>query len=70
MALNMERVDRTAITIATFADAEQEDRAFWHSRTPEERMTYLEWLRQRNWGYDPTTTRLQRVLAVVERSAG
>jgi hypothetical protein len=31
---------------------------------------YVEWLRQRNWGYDPTTTRLQRVLAVVERSAG
>ena len=70
MALNMERVDRTAIAITTFADAEQEERNFWHSRTPEERLTYLEWLRQRNWGYDPTTTRLQRVLAIVERSAG
>jgi len=70
MSLNLERLDRTVSSVATFADAEQEDRIFWHSRTPEERLMYVEWLRQRNWGYDPTTTRLQRVLAVVERSAG
>ena len=70
MPLKLERLDRTVSSVTTFADAEQEDRAFWHSRTPEERMTYLEWLRQRNWGYDPTTARLQRVLAVIERPAG
>ena len=68
MALDLEHMDRTVCGITTFAEAEREERAFWHRRTPEERLEYVEWLRQRNWGYDPTTTRLQRVLAVVERS--
>jgi hypothetical protein len=70
MSLNLERLDRTVVGVTTFLEAEQEDRQFWHSRTPEERLTYVEWLRQRNWGYDSATTRLQRVLAVVERSSG
>lgn len=69
MPLNLERLDCTVSSVATFADVEQENRTFWHSRTPEERLMYVEWLRQRNWDYDPTTTRLQRTLAVVERSA-
>jgi len=46
MPLNLERLDRTVSSVTTFADAEQEDRAFWHSRTPEERLMYVEWLRQ------------------------
>jgi len=52
MSLNLERLDRTVVGVTTFAEAEQEDRQFWHSRTPEERLIYVEWLRQRNWGYD------------------
>ncbi len=70
MPLNFERLDRTMAGVSTFEELEQETRAFWHSRTPEERLQYVEKLRQMNWGYDPTTTRLQRVLAVVERPAG
>jgi hypothetical protein len=68
MSLNLERLDRTVVGVTTFAEAKQEDRQFWHNRTPEERLVYVEWLRQRNWRYDPATTRFQRVLAVVERS--
>ena len=67
--MNLERLDRSVVSVTTFAEAEQEDRQFWYNRTPEERLIYVEWLRQRNWGYDPATTRLQRVLAIIERSS-
>lgn len=38
---------------------------YWHSRTPQERLWALELMRQRFYGYDPATTRIQRVLEIV-----
>jgi hypothetical protein len=67
--LNFEKMDRTVGGITTFEELEEETRAFWHSRTPEERLRTLEWLWQGAYaGYD-STTRLQRVLTVVKRSS-
>ncbi len=43
-----------------------DERAYWHSRTPLERLKALESLRQTFYGYDPTTARVQRVLKVLE----
>jgi hypothetical protein len=60
------KLDKTAVSVASRYD-KPDDRAYWHSKTPEERMVALEFLRQVAYGYDPDTERLQRVLEVVER---
>lgn len=58
------RLDRTALFVfSSFAEAEAADRAYWHSRTPLERLEALELMRQSAYGYeDPTASRLERVL--------
>jgi hypothetical protein len=60
------QIDKTAFSVMSFAEAAEEDRTFWRSKTPEERLAALELLRQIHYGYDPATTRLQRVLEIVE----
>jgi hypothetical protein len=59
-------MDKTAFSVSSFVEAAEDDRTFWQSKTPEERLAALELLRQIHYGYDPSTERLQRVLAVVE----
>jgi hypothetical protein len=58
-------LDRTSFSIADLTD-EPDERAYWHSKTPAERLRAAEFLRQQLYGYDPATIRLQRVLEVVE----
>lgn len=41
-------------------------RAYWHSRTPEERLAALELMRQKAYGYDPAIARIQRVLEITQ----
>jgi hypothetical protein len=45
-----------------------DERVFWLSKTPLERLEATELMRQINYGYDPLTDRVQRVLTVVERT--
>jgi hypothetical protein len=59
-------MDKTAFSVMSFAEAAEADQTFWRSKTPAERLAALELLRQIHYGYDPATTRLQRVLRVVE----
>lgn len=65
---DLPRLDRSAFSVSTFAEAEHDTRQYWHERTPEERLLALEQMRQVVYGYDPATTRLQRVLTVVQRA--
>ena len=66
-AIDAFRVDKEAFSIlSSFEEAAVADKAYWHSKTPQERMAALELMRQINYGYDPTTERLQRVLEVAE----
>ena len=58
------RLDRSAFQIGTLGD--DEERAFWRAMSPEQRLQALELMRQIIYGYDPATTRLQRVLEVAE----
>jgi hypothetical protein len=58
-------LDRSAFRVDLLS-AESDEPAFWRSKTPAERLEALEFLRQINYGYDPATARLQRVLEVVE----
>jgi len=60
-------MDKTAFSvISSFEEADQQDREYWLSRTPLERLQYMELLRRINYG-DDATARLQRVLEIAER---
>ena len=61
------KLDRTAFSITTFEDAEREDREYWFSRSPRERLIHMELLRRINYG-NRASARLQRVLEIVERA--
>lgn len=60
------QVDRTAFSVVELCDQDADDRAFWLAKTPEERLAGVEMMRRIVYGYDPATTRLQRVFEVVD----
>jgi len=62
------RLDRSAFSVTSFAEAEEQDRAYWLSLTPRERLAALEEMRQLNYAYDPASDRIQRTVEVVSRS--
>ncbi|MDQ3507023.1 MAG: hypothetical protein M3494_03260 [Actinomycetota bacterium] len=57
------KMDKTVFSVASLAD-ESDGREYWRSKSPRERLDAVELLRQMNYGYDPATARLQRVLEV------
>ncbi|MEM7676752.1 MAG: hypothetical protein AAF449_12185 [Myxococcota bacterium] len=61
------KLDRSAFSVASFAEAEAEDRAHWLSLEPQQRIEALEAMRQLNYAYDPATDRIQRTLEVMRR---
>jgi hypothetical protein len=61
------RVDRSRIWIGKLSDPDPAI-AYWHSKTPVERLEAAELIRQVLYGYDATTARLQRPLAVSKRA--
>jgi hypothetical protein len=63
------KMDKTAFSVSTMED-ESDEKAYWLSKTPEERISALEYMRQMLYGYDPATERLQRVLTVIEPEQG
>ena len=64
-AVDAARLDRTAFQVGSLDD-DREEVEYWRAKTPEERMEALELMRQIIYGYDPATTRLQRVLEIVD----
>jgi hypothetical protein len=64
-AVDAARLDRSAFQIGSLDDG-REELEYWRAKSPEERMEALELMRQIIYGYDPATTRLQRVFEVVE----
>ena len=61
------RLDKTAFSIvSSFEEADRQDKEYWLSRTPLERLQYMELLRRINYGTN-ATARLQRVLEIAER---
>ena len=64
-AVDAARLDRSAYSIGSMND-DREEVEYWRARSPEERMQALELMRQIIYGYDPATTRLQRILEIVE----
>jgi hypothetical protein len=62
-------VKRGLLEVRTHVEAEREDRRYWWSRTPEERMAHQEALRELNYGSEALNQRLQGVLTVLETPA-
>lgn len=60
------QLDKTRLLVTTLDD-DSDERAYWLSQTPQKRLAALEQMRQIIYGYDPSTTRLQRVLTITER---
>jgi hypothetical protein len=66
MNLDFEHLDRSAFSVACLGEDDDEQQSFWLSRTPEERLAAMEFMRQVMYGYDPISDRIQRVLEVAE----
>jgi hypothetical protein len=61
------KLDKTAFSVlSSFEEADKQDKEYWLSRTPLERLQYMELLRRINYGSN-ATARLQRVLEIAER---
>ena len=52
----------SGVRLLSREEAEREDRVFWHSKTPAERLAAAEQLRQIAYGYDAATARIQAVV--------
>jgi len=63
--LDFEHIDKTAFSVAKLGEDDTDE--FWRSRSPDERLEYMEHLRRMNYG-NAATARLQRVLEVARRS--
>jgi hypothetical protein len=57
------KLDRAHFSVANLNDSDE--KAYWLSKSPAERLEALELMRQMIYGYDPARTRLQRILTVV-----
>ena len=61
------RMNKKAVSIvSSFEEADRQDKEYWLSRTPLERLQHMELLRRINYGSN-ATARLQRVLEIVEK---
>ena len=66
-AIDTLRIDKRTLSVSSsFEEADAADKTYWHSKTPQERLAALELMRQINYGYNPITERLQRVLEVAK----
>lgn len=61
--MEWDKLDKTAFSVCDLDD-QGTDLAYWLTRTPQERLAAVEFLRQMMYGYDPTTARMERVLEV------
>lgn len=59
------KMDKSAFSVVSLDD-ESDEKAYWQTKTPQERLAALELLRQIMYGYDPVTTRVERVIEFVD----
>ena len=64
-AIETFKMDKGVLSVRSLSE-ESDEKAYWHAKTPHERLEAIELMRQINYGYDPATTRIQRVLKVVQ----
>ncbi|MCP4110799.1 MAG: hypothetical protein GY749_35605 [Desulfobacteraceae bacterium] len=59
------KIDRTAFSVGSLYD-ESDEKEYWWSKKPAERLHPVELMRQMSYGYDPLTERLQRFFEVAQ----
>lgn len=59
------KMNKSVLSVVALSE-ESDEKEYWHAKTPQERLAAVELMRQINYGYDPTTTRLQRVFEVAQ----
>jgi hypothetical protein len=59
------KLDKKSFSVVSLQESDN-DIEYWLSRTPEERIIAVEFLRQLIFNYDPSTERLQRVFETAE----
>jgi len=69
MDLSEYRMDKTAFSVVSLAEADDE-LEYWLTKSPLERLQAVELIRQTLYGYTGTTPRLQRLLTVAQRQWG
>jgi hypothetical protein len=57
------KLDKTVLAVAPLTSPSG-DKAYWHAKSPYERLQTVEVLRQLNYGRHQSTARLQRALGV------
>ncbi len=65
-AVDTLKLDRTILTVGSLLD-DSDEKLYWWSKTPYERLEAVEQMRQIIYGYSPSSSRLQRVLEIAER---
>jgi len=65
-AIHQVKLDKTAFSVASLTD-ESDEKQYWLTKSPYERLRALELMRQIIYGYDPSTERLQRFFEVAQR---
>ena len=60
------RLDKTKISVSNSFD-NSDEKEYWLSRTPQERLLHVERLRRISYGYDENSGGLQRILEIAER---
>ncbi len=65
--IDFPRLRRDAFTVSSVFD-ESDEKAYWLSKSPYERLEAVELMREIIYGYDPFAERLQRVFEVTQRS--
>lgn len=67
--MDLYKIDRSAFSIGSIHDGGDE-KAYWISKSPQERIQAIEIMRKIIYGYDPSTERLQRFFEITEFKRG
>jgi len=63
--MNEYKIDKSAFSIGSIHDGGDE-KEYWQSKSPRERIQAIEIMREIIYGYDPSTARLQRFFEITE----
>ena len=64
-AIETFKMHKSVLSVTSLSE-ESDEKAYWQTKTPHERLEAVELMRQINYGYNPATTRIQKVLKVVQ----
>lgn len=63
---NQFKLDKTKVVISSL-DETNDEISYWSAKTPLERMAAIEVMRQIKYGYNRSSTRLQRIFTITQR---